>query len=184
MNQSVSDDVEKNFPLGQIFAWIFVLGLLVIVGIQLNESRKVTAAQGDKAPEFVLTTFEGDEYSFEDLRGKVIVLNIWASWCEPCKLEAADLQTAWEKYEPRGDVIFLGVDYVDTDKEAMEYIEQYSITYPNGPDFGRKIYLAFRATGVPETFIINQNGEIAYTKLGPFTSLNEITSAIDSLLSP
>jgi cytochrome c biogenesis protein CcmG/thiol:disulfide interchange protein DsbE len=84
----------------------------------------------------------------------------------------------------RGDVLFLGVDYVDTENEALAYLDRFSVTYPNGPDIGTNIYHAFRARGVPETFVINKLGEIAFTKIGPIESLDEITTAIDRLLEP
>lgn len=184
MDENLIQNDEKSYGLGKILAWVFVIGLLLLVGVQLVESQKGISARGDVAPEFVLTTFEGVEYRSEDLIGKVVVLNIWASWCKPCEQEADDLQAAWELYEPRGDVIFLGVDYVDTDKEAKAFIERFSITYPNGPDIGTRIYASFRARGVPETFIIDKNGKIAFVKIGPFASLIEITSAIDPLLEP
>jgi cytochrome c biogenesis protein CcmG/thiol:disulfide interchange protein DsbE len=112
----------------------------------------------------------------------VVVLNIWASWCKPCEQEAAHLQQAWELYEDRGDVLFLGLAYVDTERESLAYLERFDITYPNGPDLGTNIYTAFRARGVPETFVINKLGEVAAIKIGPFVDLAEITTMVDRLL--
>jgi cytochrome c biogenesis protein CcmG/thiol:disulfide interchange protein DsbE len=118
------------------------------------------------------------------MAGKVVLVNFWASWCKPCEQEAEELQTAWELYADRGDVLFLGVDYVDTEREALAYLERWKITYPNGPDLGTQIYTAFRARGVPETVIINKLGEVAIVKIGPFQDLDEITAAVDRLLDP
>src|SRR3990172_7583795 len=163
-------------------AWASVLGLLAVVALQLRASQRGVVSQGERAPEFTLTTFEGDLIGPAEMAGKVVLVNFWASWCKPCEQEAADLQAAWELYQARGDVLFLGVDYVDTEKEALAYLERFGITYPNGPDIGSAIYYAFRARGVPETFVINKLGEVAFVKIGPFESLGEITTVIDRLL--
>jgi cytochrome c biogenesis protein CcmG/thiol:disulfide interchange protein DsbE len=110
------------------------------------------------------------------------VINFWASWCQPCASEAADLQRAWEKYRAGNKVIFLGVDYVDTKPEATSYLTQYNITYPNGPDLGTRISQTFHIQGVPETYIIDRNGKLAFKEIGPFASEDAITSIVDSLL--
>ena len=175
-------DASRRSSLGWFAIWIGVIALLVLlaVGLQRTQIQPVTA--GEPAPDFRLTSFDGQEYSLEELRGKVVIVNFWASWCKPCEQEAADLQTAWEMYEARGDVVFLGIDYVDTEPEAMAYLEKFNITYPNGPDLGQRIYDDFRAGGVPETYFIDRNGILAFTKIGPFTSLGELTSTIDRIL--
>jgi cytochrome c biogenesis protein CcmG/thiol:disulfide interchange protein DsbE len=182
--QVAMEEKPRRSPWTQLLIWGGVLLLLVIVAIQLNKAQTGTVRVGEKAPDFVLTTFEGDEISSTELSGKVVVLNFWASWCKPCEVEAEDLQRAWEMYEPGGEVVFLGVDYIDTDNEAMAYMEKFGITYPNGHDLGTRISQAFRTIGVPETYIIDQEGILAHVKIGPFTSLAQITSAIDPLLGP
>ena len=175
---------SRRSPWGQVVVWGAVLFLLAVVAIQLSKAQEGTVQIGDKAPDFILTTFEDDDIASTDLLGKVVLINFWASWCKPCEVEAADLQTAWEIYEPGDEVVFLGVAHLDTDKEAEEYLERFKITYPNGHDLGTRISQAFRTTGVPETYIIDQNGILADVKIGPFSSLSEITSAIDSLIEP
>lgn len=176
---------ERRPPIwGTVLAWALLVGLLALVAVQLNTARRGVLTRGEPAPEFSFTTFDGDLITAEDRAGKVVLVNFWASWCKPCEQEAEDLQTAWEMYKDRGDVLFVGVDYVDTENEALAYLERFAITYPNGPDLGTKIYYAFRARGVPETFIINKMGEIAFVKIGPFESLDEITQVIDRLVTP
>ena len=171
-----------QLSLWAVIAWAFLLLLLVVVGISLVRAQQGPVAVGKPAPDFVLTTFEGEEISLSELEGKVVVLNFWASWCKPCEQEAADLETAWRFYQPRGDVVFLGVDWTDTEPKAMQYLEKFDITYPNGPDLRTKISQSYRTTGVPETYIIDKSGTLAYVKLSPFLSLQEITGAIDPLL--
>ena len=174
---------QKRSPIWMILIWGFVIVLLGLVAIQLVKSQQGSIQIGQEAPDFVLTTFEGEQISSADLKGQVILVNFWASWCNPCEDEAPDLQSAWEMYEPSGEVIFLGVDWTDTDTEAREYMERFGITYPNGPDYGTRISQDYRTTGVPETYIIDQNGVLVFVKKGPFASLQEIVSVIDPLLA-
>jgi len=112
-----------------------------------------------------------------------VVLNFWASWCVTCKDEAVELEEAWRSYQPDGEVVFIGVDYVDTEPEARGYLERYDITYPNGPDMGTKISQAFRIQGVPETYFLDREGVVQYVQLGPFRSTEQIMSIIDALLA-
>jgi cytochrome c biogenesis protein CcmG/thiol:disulfide interchange protein DsbE len=177
------EETKKPTPIwGRLLAWALLMGLLALVAVQLRASLQGVLTRGEQAPDFSLTTFDGQTITKADLEGKVVLLNIWASWCLPCEQEAAHLQQAWELYEARGDVMFLGIAYVDTEKESLAYLERFGITYPNGPDLGTNIFLAFRAQGVPETFVINRLGEVASVKIGPYTNLEEITAVIDRLL--
>jgi cytochrome c biogenesis protein CcmG, thiol:disulfide interchange protein DsbE len=176
--------IEKRRPKwGRILAWGGLVLLLVLVAANLFTSQQGPVAIGQKAPDFMLTTFDGEQIDSRDLRGKVIVLNFWASWCKPCEQEAADLEAAWRDYQPGGEVVFLGVDWTDTETAAFEYLEKFDITYPNGPDLGTRISQVYRTTGVPETYIIDQEGNLAYVKLSPFLSVAEIKAAIEPLLN-
>jgi cytochrome c biogenesis protein CcmG/thiol:disulfide interchange protein DsbE len=156
--------------------------LLIILGAGLIRSRQGQVSVGESAPDFELISFDGTIYRLNELQGNVVVLNFWASWCESCKPEARDLEAAYQYYLPRGDVSFLGVDYVDTEPEALEYLEEFGITYPNGPDLRTEISQAYRIRGVPETYIIDQEGIIAHRQIGPFRSLEEIQIILESLL--
>lgn len=182
-NPEVQEGKSGRGSLWQVVIWVVVILVLGVVGIQLVSTQKAPLRIGDQTPDFVLTTFDGQRIDSRDLRGKVIVLNIWASWCKPCELEAAELQEAWETYQPTGEVVFLGAAYTDTDKEAAAYMERFGITYPSGHDLRTFIYDNYNATGVPETFIIDRDGVLANKKIGPFQSLDEIFSVIEPLLN-
>ncbi len=118
------------------------------------------------APDFSLTTFGGETLTLSDLRGQVVIINFWASWCPPCRDEAPYLEATWRKYRDQG-VIFIGVDYVDAEPNALAYIEEFDITYPNGPDIGQKIAEAYRIKGVPETFYVDKTGQLRGVQIGP-----------------
>ncbi len=189
---STSTTAKRGVPLwAQIIVWTVLVGLLILVGIILGKRQQGTVQRGEKIPDFSLNLFSGYEYQSQsnvklsDFRGKVVVLNFWASWCKPCEQEAAEMQEAWKFYEPDGKVVFLGADYVDTPTEANNYLEKFGITYPNGPDLDatkkNPISQIFRIKGVPETYIIDQNGVLQFVKIGPFASVDEIKSVINGL---
>lgn len=173
---------RKRPHWGRILVWVGVLGLLAILALGLRRAQQGPIAVGDKVPNFSLTTFEGETINLTDLQGKVVVLNFWASWCKPCEQEAADLEAAWRYYQPGGEVIFLGVDYVDTEPEARAYLEKFGITYPNGPDLRTRISQQFRIQGVPETYIIDKNNVLRSVQIGPYRGYEHIRSTIDPLL--
>jgi len=174
---------RRKLPL-----WVYVvsftvlIGFLVLIGKQLMNTSSGPIAIGQKVPEITLTTFDGEVITSEDLAGKVVVLNFWASWCKPCEQEAAELEQAWQMYKDSGQVVFLGVDWTDTEPEARAYLEKFNISYPNGPDLRTRLGDLFRITGVPETYFINPEGELAYVKKGPFISLQEIQTVLDSMI--
>lgn len=174
----------------QMIVWVALIALLAIVALGLRRSQQGTVQPGDTIPDFALTLFKGYDYEsrteikLSDLRGKVVVMNFWASWCQPCEQEATELQSAWQYYAPTGQVVFLGADYVDTEPEARGYLAKFEITYPNGPDLGTRISQFFRIKGVPETYFIDQEGKLAYVQIGPFASEAQVRAIIDPLLKP
>lgn len=135
-----------------------VVGLLVVLAIAVRTRGAPPLASGT-APDFTLTTFDGQTYKLSDLKGKPVVINFWASWCIPCRDEAPALQRAWEKYRERGLVV-MGVDYVDTETDAKKFIAEFQQTYPNGADLGTRISQGYRITGVPETYFVAKDGRL------------------------
>lgn len=175
---------QKKLPRWVIIvAFAVLLGFLALMGWGLRNAQQGPVQVGQKVPPFELTTFDGSKIKTDDLLGKVIVVNFWASWCKPCEQEASELEEAWRSYKDSGDVVILGVNYVDTEPEAFGYLEKFNITYPNGPDLRTAISQIFRISGVPETYIIDRDGKLASRKIGPFVSISEITSMIDSALN-
>ncbi len=162
---------------GVVLVWVALLGLLGVLGFGLVRSQQGPIGVGTRAPEFSLTTFEGQSIDLAGLQGNVVVVNFWASWCKPCEQEAAELEQAWREFREQG-VVFLGVNYVDTEPEARAYLERFGITYPNGPDLGTRISQSFRMRGVPETYVIDPQGVVVSVMIGPYESLAQIEAAV------
>ncbi len=180
---------RRGVPLwAQVVIWGLLLGLLVVVAIGLNRSQQGTVQRGDRISDFTVPLYSGYElngkaqFDLADYRGKVVMVNFWASWCKPCEQEAADLQAAWEFYKNDGRVVFIGVDYVDTEPEARSYLEKFGINFANGPDLGTKVSQLFRIKGVPETYFIDKDGVLQHVQVGPFQSVDEIKAVIDPLI--
>lgn len=148
----------RSLSLPTLILLVGVISVIIVVGIAL--ARRGQPTDGT-APDFTATTFDGQTLRLSDLRGQVVVLNFWASWCGPCRQEAPTLQALSAEYRDRG-VVFLGIAYAEEDARSLAFIDEFSITYLNAPDRGTVISeTLYGITGVPETFIIDQNGMVA-----------------------
>jgi cytochrome c biogenesis protein CcmG/thiol:disulfide interchange protein DsbE len=145
-----------------------VLGLLALFAWGLTRDPKLIPSPliGREAPLFTLELFDGGTLRLEEQRGRVVVLNVWASWCYPaCWNEAPRLEAAWRQYRDQG-VVLVGLDYQDQEAEARAFIQRFGKTFPNGPDKGSKIAIAYGVYGVPETFFIDHTGQIYAKHIG------------------
>lgn len=179
-NEASLEPTARSKRTGLIVAFAVILALLGLLAWGL---RKVQAGpvESGMAPDFTLTSFDGRTLTLSELRGQVVIINFWASWCPPCREEAAYLEQTWRKYKDKG-VIFIGVDWVDTEKEALAYMDEFDLTYFNGPDIGTRIAQAYNIQGVPETFHVAKNGELRGVHIGPLKS-PELDEKIDELLA-
>jgi cytochrome c biogenesis protein CcmG/thiol:disulfide interchange protein DsbE len=145
-----------------------VIGLLAY-GFRLNPREVPSPLLGRPAAPFTLTTFTGEPMALETHRGKVVVLNFWASWCYPaCYEEAPALERGWQAWKAR-DVMVVGVDIQDTAERARKFIADFALTFPNAPDAGGKVSIEYGVYGVPETFFIDRRGVIRFKHVGAVT---------------
>jgi cytochrome c biogenesis protein CcmG/thiol:disulfide interchange protein DsbE len=155
--------------------------LLLAYGFRTDPRAIPSPLVGKPAPAFALKLFDGGSLSLADFRGKVVVLNFWASWCYPaCYEEAPVLEQGWRTYRERG-VVVVGVDIQDTEEAARKFIDQFSITFPNGPDPKGKISVDYGVYGVPETFFIDRRGQIRFKHVGAVTD-SVFRAQVDRLL--
>ena len=139
----------------------FVAGDGSVVVLAPNERKP--------APEITGTTLDGGTFTLADHLGEVVVLNVWASWCAPCRAEAPVLQEVWTETEPLG-VQFVGLDTRDSDVAAQAFVERFGITYPNVVDRDGRLQLRFGETlppqAIPSTVIVDRQGRVAARALG------------------
>lgn len=171
---------KGRLSIGSIVLLVGVMLAVSVFGFALARRHQTQPTSG-KAPDFTMTTYDGTEIRLSDLQGQIVFVNFWASWCIPCHEEAQDLQRVYERYHDRG-VEFIGIAYTDTDTEALAYLNQYGITYPNAPDRGNTISDHYFIQGVPESFLINRDGNIVKTILQPTTE-TQLSGWLDDLLA-
>ena len=169
-----------GLSLGSFVLLTGIVLVAIVIGLQLARQQQ-TRPESGRAPDFSLTMLDGQEITLSDLRGQIVVINFWASWCTPCREEAPDFELVWQQYRDQG-VVVLGVAYTDVEREARAYIAEFNITYPNGLDVGTRISEdLYHITGVPETFVVDQNGDIAQVWPYPVDA-QELSAVLDGLL--
>lgn len=195
INREIDDIVQGDndetpqgsgiFSLGSIVLFLGVVMVVVVVGLQLS-SQNTRQPNSGTAPEFTLTTFDGETFSLSEQRGNVIVLNFWGSWCGPCRAETPTLEAIYQAYQDRG-VIFIGVTYLDEIEDSLAFIEEFNVSYPNGADNQLRISDQYRIEGAPETFVIDQGGKIVEFFYGPIYEgsipPSRLTDVLDDLLA-
>jgi cytochrome c biogenesis protein CcmG, thiol:disulfide interchange protein DsbE len=143
--------------------------LLLAYGFKTDPHEIPSPLLGRPAAAFSLTTFAGSPLSLESLRGKVVVLNFWASWCVPaCYEEAPTLERTWRAYKDKG-VTVVGVDVQDKEEAAREFLARFDHSFPNAPDPKGRVSVDYGVYGVPETFFIDRKGRVRFKHVGALT---------------
>ncbi|MGQ0548787.1 MAG: TlpA family protein disulfide reductase [Armatimonadota bacterium] len=175
---------QRWFLLGSLTA---VLALLAFVTVRTNRpaSISVALAQGltPDAPPFVLPRLNGEgTIDIASLRGKVVVINFWASWCVPCRAEAPMLEATWQRYKDRG-VIVLGINVQDLTPEALRFVKETKTTFPLVRDRDNAVFRAYGLTGLPETFFVDRAGRIVRKFRGGVTDPQQWVKAVEDALA-
>ena len=137
-----------------------LLGLLIWKVAHQNKGVKLGNGRRPAAPHFDLTRLDRPgKLSLASLRGKVVVLNFWASWCDPCKTESPRLEAAWQRFRAQG-VVVVGVDAQDFSGDARSFMRRYGMTYPNVHDGPGNVLPKYGVTGFPETYFVARNGRL------------------------
>ena len=175
------------------------LVLLLILGLINNEQnlsidRQIGENKAVLAPDFTLPVLsaggnvgpEGSQLALSSLRGRPVIVNMWASWCDPCKDEAPILESLWKRYAAKG-VVVLGVNTQDITSDAKAFIKRYGLTFPSVRDGSDRTKRKFETEGLPETFVIDPDGRMRFL---PYrgginqASGREIAAHLDKVLGP
>ena len=180
---TVPQRVAAIIGVAALVSLIVVIGLVMQGGTERSglgiiSIGRATDVRPRPAPDFVLTSFDGQRIQLSDYRGRVVVLNFWATWCPPCRVEAPVLQRAAVRLESAG-VTILGIDVWDDQAAAIEFLDDVGVTYPNAEDSTRLIPVEFGVTGLPETFVIDRQGVLVRRWVGPLSDAD-----LDNLLAP
>ncbi len=163
-----------------ILAWASVTSGPARGGLAVNDSTVELNVGGEAAPGFALALMNGGEISSDDLRGQVVMLDFWASWCPPCREEAPALAQVYREYRERG-VEFVGVNLWDNAGDAEVFLLQQGHEYPNGIDDEGKIAISYGVRGIPEKFFIDPEGRIVRKFSGPMDA-DRLRLILESLL--
>ena len=173
--------------IGQVVAVALVLslfGLLVWRMTADEKSIRAAAEAGERppAPDFTLSRFDRDGIvRLASLRGKVVVLNFWASWCAPCKEEAPVLEETWRRHR-RSDLVVLGAAWKDIRSEGRRFARENGMTYPL-VDGGERLTGPYGVVGVPETIVIDRRGRVLGSVTGQLNARDELRDRYDALVA-
>jgi len=150
-----------------LIAFLAVLAVVGLLGFGLLSKGDAQIAVGDPAPDRELPLLDGSgQLSLADHRGRWVLVNLWASWCEPCRTEAPELEAFWRRRRGQG-VTVLGINVQDSSGDARRFVREYRLTYPQLRSVGDERSEAFASTGVPENFLIDPRGRLAMIWRGP-----------------
>jgi len=138
-------------------------------------------AIGKLAPDFQLSSLDGQSISLSDFRGKPVLLNFWASWCGPCRLEMPFIQQIYEEWSDKGLVV-LTVNLQEDPGRVKEFVESFGLSFPVLLATNQEVPLAYNIRGIPATFFIDKNGIIQDIKIGAFSSGAEIERRLGKII--
>jgi cytochrome c biogenesis protein CcmG/thiol:disulfide interchange protein DsbE len=167
-------------PLFALLAWAAAQQQGQPGGAGINAQFGEVRVSGSRAADFTLELADGDMLRLSDLRGKVVMVDFWASWCGPCRQEAATLNGIHAAYAD-APVEFVGVNVWDTPDAAKAFVVEFGVAYPTGGDDDGAIALEYGVRGIPEKFFIDSDGVVRRKYVGPMPE-DVLRGVLDELL--
>jgi peroxiredoxin len=158
------------------------LAAVVLLCCACRDSGRVEI--GRPVPEYSAVTLAGDSVTLASQRNNVVLLNIWATWCHPCRTEIPELVALYDTYQARGfTVIGVSIDAEGADDLIKGFMDEFKMTFPVWRDVDERVMTQFRAIGVPSTFLIDKQGILRWRKLGPVAPKDSaLTAAIEAAI--
>jgi cytochrome c biogenesis protein CcmG/thiol:disulfide interchange protein DsbE len=179
-SESIVEQPQRTLSPAWIAAGVIGLVVLVLLGYALIGVTSDPPQVGSPVPDFALTALDGSPMNLSEQRGKPVVVNFFASWCAPCREEAAALEQTWRMYQEQ-EVQFFGIAYKDADSKAQAFLDEFDVSYPSTVDPSNRTARSYGLTGVPETFVIDQQGLLVRHFLGPISQA-QLSQELDRLL--
>lgn len=143
------------------------LGLLFMMLCMVFAVNAQELKKGDKLPDFHLKSAVYGDISSTELKGKVVLVSLFATWCGPCQLELAEIEkTLWPEYKDNKDFVLLVIGREHTDEQLRAYNERKKFTFPLYPDPKREVFSLFAEKSIPRAYLFNKEGEVVYTSIG------------------
>ncbi|MBI5328772.1 MAG: TlpA family protein disulfide reductase [Deltaproteobacteria bacterium] len=142
--------------------------------------RKILPREDDVAVSFSLKLLDGKRFSLNDMKGKPVIINFFASWCHPCRLESPAFQRVYTRYKDKG-AVFIAIAIQDTEAKVLDYVKEFGIAFPVGLDSEGNISELYKIYGIPKTFIIGKDGRFSYIHMGEIAEadlIKEIEKAL------
>lgn len=160
---------RRVVTLGLVALGVAIVAGLSTFGLSRDPSQLHSSLIGKTAPDFTLTTLDGQQrVHLAALKGQVVVINFWASWCAACRLEDPALASAWSRFRDRR-VVFLGISFQDNVGSALTYAGGHKLSWPLLADPDSRTGLAYGISGVPETIFVGADGRVQSKQVGPVT---------------
>jgi len=180
MEEGIQTAEQAPAKGSKLVVTLIAVGVLVAVFglVWLQSAKYEPLAVGKQAPDFALVDLNDKPVKLSDLRGKVVFLNFWATWCKPCKEEMPSMEVLHKNFEKDGlAVLAVSIDRVTTTKDITPFLKSMNLTFPVLVDSWGRTDMPYKRTGVPETFIIDREGVIREIVIGPrdWTRLDSLT---------
>jgi peroxiredoxin len=161
--------MTKNIAYG---LGILLLALFLYLSVfSTSETSVAGFSKGSEVPDFTAKTIDGRELTLSKLRGKVVLLNFWATWCPPCRSEMPLFQKVYQKYKDRGFEI-IGISTDASQGQVQKFIKEYGLTFPIIMD-DQNLTAKFNVSGLPTSFLIDRDGRVIKVRLGEYEEIEK-----------